>query len=261
MHRYQPCKENCRFISSKCNFCGKIGHIKQACFASKKANAKSVKQKQVTLLNEVEDRNRIPLYETKIQDKLRRDNFEFRDRKFDVGDRVAVRVYRAANTRWKFGTIVNQDGVLHYIIDVKERNPLHKVLDANAIGRSEPSGYTCDRTQPMPTGDASLAKVKGLAIVAKFSPLMHQRFPSSEVRENNSNIQHAETAEDISKDLNKELGSSSVQGVPSTDVAVPDLSQSSAKETDSETRSPPVPDRPFPRRSGRIRRPPERLVL
>ncbi|GFV39198.1 hypothetical protein TNCV_1157831 [Trichonephila clavipes] len=34
-------------------------------------------------------------------------------------------------------------------------------------------------------------------------PLMHQRFPSSEVRENNSNIQHAETAEDISKDLKK----------------------------------------------------------
>ncbi|GFW76444.1 transposon Tf2-9 polyprotein [Trichonephila clavipes] len=51
-------KENCRFISSKCNFCGKIGHIKQACFASKKANAKSFKQKQVTLLNEVEDRNK-----------------------------------------------------------------------------------------------------------------------------------------------------------------------------------------------------------
>ncbi|GFV13393.1 hypothetical protein TNCV_2220941 [Trichonephila clavipes] len=45
--------------------------------------------------------------------------------------------------------------------------------------------------------------------------------------------------------------------VPSTDVAVPDLSQSSAKETDSgDERSPPVPDRPFPRRSGRIRRPP-----
>ncbi|GFT43909.1 hypothetical protein TNCV_1183401 [Trichonephila clavipes] len=65
---------------------------------------------------------------------------------------------------------------------------------------------------------------------------MHQRFPSSEVRENNSNIQHAETAEDISKDRNKELGSSSVQGVPSTDVAVSDLSQSSAKETDSDER-------------------------
>ncbi|GFU30100.1 uncharacterized protein K02A2.6 [Trichonephila clavipes] len=61
----------------------------------------------------------LPELKTKIQDKLRRDNFEFRDRKFDVGDRVAVRVYRAANTRWKFGTIVNQDGVLHYIIDVQ----------------------------------------------------------------------------------------------------------------------------------------------
>ncbi|GFQ97795.1 uncharacterized protein K02A2.6 [Trichonephila clavata] len=151
----------------------------------------------------------LPELKTKIQDKLRRDNFEFRDRKFDVGDRVVVRVYRAANTRWKFGTIVNQDGVLHYIIDVQGT----------------------------------------------------LRFPSAEVRENNSDIQHAETAEDISKDPNKELGSSSVPGVPSTDVVVPDLSQSSATETDSETRSPPVSDRPLPRRSGRIRRPPERLVL
>ncbi|GFU77297.1 hypothetical protein TNCV_192261 [Trichonephila clavipes] len=79
-------------------------------------------------------------------------------------------------------------------------------------------------------------------------------FPSSEVRENNSNIQHAETAEDISKDRNKELGSSSVQGVPSTDVAVPDLSHLQLKRLTPETRSPPVPDRPLPRRSGRIRR-------
>ncbi|GFT56783.1 uncharacterized protein K02A2.6 [Trichonephila clavipes] len=138
--------------------------------------------------------------------KLRRDNFEFRDRKFDVGDRVAVRVYRAANTRWKFGTIVNQDGVLHYIIDVQG------TLVRRHVDQIRPVG---DRVQE------------------NIIPLMHQRFPSSEVRENNSNIQHAETAEDISKDRNKELGSSSVQGVPSTDVAVSDLSQSSAKETDS----------------------------
>ncbi|GFY16225.1 uncharacterized protein K02A2.6 [Trichonephila clavipes] len=176
----------------------------------------------------------LPELKTKIQDKLRRDNFEFRDRKFDLGDRVAVRVYRAANTRWKFGTIVNQDGVLHYIIDVQGTLVRRHVDQIRSVG---------DKVQE------------------NIIPLMHQRFPSSEVRENNSNIEHAETAEDISKDRNKELGSSSVQGVPSTDVAVPDLSQSSAKETDSETRSPPVPDRPFPRRSGRIRRPPERLVL
>ncbi|GFT48232.1 retrovirus-related Pol polyprotein from transposon 412 [Trichonephila clavipes] len=47
-----------------------IANRAKACFASKKANAKSVKQKQVTLLNEVEDRNRIPLYELKIQDYI-----------------------------------------------------------------------------------------------------------------------------------------------------------------------------------------------
>ncbi|GFU88099.1 uncharacterized protein K02A2.6 [Trichonephila clavipes] len=133
-----------------------------------------------------------------------------KNRKFDVGDRVAVRVYRAANTRWKFGTIVNQDGVLHYIIDVQGTLVRRHVDQIHPVG---------DKVQE------------------NIIPLMHQRFPSSEVRENNSNIQHAETAEDISKDLNKELGSSSVQGVPSTDVAVPDLSQSSAKETDESTSS------------------------
>ncbi|GFS87116.1 uncharacterized protein K02A2.6 [Trichonephila clavipes] len=153
------------------------------------------------------------------------DNFEFRDSKFDVGDRVAVRVYRAANTRWKFGTIVNQDGVLPYIIDVQ----------GTLVRRH-----------------VELMRLVGDKVQENIIPIIHQRFPSAEIRENNSNIQHAETAEDISKDLNNELGSSSVQGVPSTDVAVPDLSQSSTKETDSETRSAPVPDRPFPRCSGRI---------
>ncbi|GFW21110.1 uncharacterized protein K02A2.6 [Trichonephila clavipes] len=170
-------------------------------------------------------------YEGAIQQKLSTFLMQYRKapnvtttlRKFDVGDRVAVRVYRAANTRWKFGTIVIQDGVLHYIIDV-QGTLVRRHVD-----------------QIRPVGDK---------VQENIIPLMHQRFPSSEVRENNSNIQHAETAEDISKYLNKELGSSSVQGVPSTDVAVPDLSQPSAKETDSETRSPTVPDRPFPRRSG-----------
>ncbi|GFW00236.1 uncharacterized protein K02A2.6 [Trichonephila clavipes] len=144
----------------------------------------------------------LPELKTKIQDKLRRDHFEFRDRKFDVGDRVAVRVYRAANTRWKFGTIVNQDGVLYYIIDV-QGTLVRRHVD-----------------QIRPVGDK---------VQENIIPLIHQRFPSAEDRENNSNIQHAETAGDISKDLNKESGSSSVQGVPSTDVAVPDLSQSLLK--------------------------------
>ncbi|GFR15194.1 transposon Tf2-9 polyprotein [Trichonephila clavata] len=141
---------------------------------------------------------------TKIQDKLRRDSSKFRDRKFDVADRVAVRVYTAADTRWKFGTIVSQDGVIQYTIDVQGALVKRNV----------------DQIRP-----------------------------------------HPETAEDISEDLNKEFGLSSVQEAPSTDVAVRDISQSSVKEIDSGMRSPPVPERSFPRRSGRIRRPPERLVL
>ncbi|GFX53669.1 uncharacterized protein TNCV_1596151 [Trichonephila clavipes] len=91
----------------------------------------------------------------------------------------AVRVYRAANTRWKFGTIVNQDGVLHYIIDVQGTLMRRHVDQIRSVG---------DKVQE------------------NIIPLMHQRFPSSEVRENNSNIQHAETAEDISKDRNKGIG-------------------------------------------------------
>ncbi|GFT66544.1 uncharacterized protein K02A2.6 [Trichonephila clavipes] len=54
-----------------------------------------------------------------------------------------------------------------------------------------------------------------------------------------------------------EQGIGFVPEVPSTDVAVPDVSPSSAKVT--KTRSPPIPGRPFPRRSGR--RPPKRLGL
>ncbi|GFW56231.1 uncharacterized protein TNCV_4064461 [Trichonephila clavipes] len=126
------------------------------------------------------------------------------------------------------------ESVLHYIIDV------HGTLVRQYVDQIRPVG---DKVQE------------------NIITLIHQRFPSAEVRENNSNTQHAETAEDIYKDLNKELDSSSVQGVISTDVAVPDLLQSSAKETDSETGSPLISNRPFPMRSGRIRQPPERLVL
>ncbi|GFQ94538.1 uncharacterized protein K02A2.6 [Trichonephila clavata] len=60
--------------------------------------------------------------------------------------------------------------------------------------------------------------------------IIHQRFPLVEGRENNPNIQHAENP---SRDMNKELGSSSVLEVLSTDVAVPDVPPSSAKVTES----------------------------
>ncbi|GFX80083.1 uncharacterized protein K02A2.6 [Trichonephila clavipes] len=90
-----------------------------------------------------------------------------------------------------------RDGVLHYIIDVQ-----------GTLVRAHVD-------QVCPVEDK---------VQENIIPLIRQRFPAAVVRENNSNIQHAETTKDISKDLNKELGSSSVQGVPSTDVAVPDLS-------------------------------------
>ncbi|GFR06294.1 uncharacterized protein K02A2.6, partial [Trichonephila clavata] len=99
---------------------------------------------------------RISQIQTIWMDKLRRDNFQFRDRKFDVGDRVAVRVYRAANTRWKFGTIVNQDGVLHYIIDVQGTLVRRRV------------------DQIRPVGDQ---------VQETIIPIIHQRFPSTGVRE------------------------------------------------------------------------------
>ncbi|GFU58168.1 hypothetical protein TNCV_696801 [Trichonephila clavipes] len=98
---------------------------------------------------------------------------------------------------------------------------------------------------------------RGDQVQENIISIIHQRFPSAEGLRKQPKYS-AETVEDISKDLNKELGSSSIPEMPTTDVVVPDVSPS-AKETDSETRSLPVPERPFPRRSGRIRRPPKRL--
>ncbi|GFW87499.1 transposon Tf2-8 polyprotein [Trichonephila clavipes] len=142
---------------------------------------------------------------------------------------VAVRIYRAANTRWKFGTTVNPDGVLQYTIDVQG------TLVRRHVNQIHPVGWIqWDQVQDN-------------------TPNIRQRFPLSEDQENNPNLQHAETVENpSSKDLNTELGSSTVPKVTSTDVAVQDESPSSAKVNDSEMRSPPIPER----RSRRIRRPP-----
>ncbi|GFU53701.1 transposon Tf2-6 polyprotein [Trichonephila clavipes] len=86
----------------------------------------------------------------------------------------AMHKYEEQLIKWQFGTIVNQDGVLHYIID-----------DQGTLVRRHVD-------QIRPVGD----KVQENIIV------MHQIF-HHQVQENNSNIQHAETAEDISKDRNK----------------------------------------------------------
>ncbi|GFV04766.1 uncharacterized protein K02A2.6 [Trichonephila clavipes] len=132
-------------------------------------------------------------YRKAPNDKLRRDNFEFRDRKFDVGDRVAVRVYRAANTRWKFGTIVNQDGVLHYIIDVQGTLVRRHVDQIHPVG-----GIKCKKTSfHLCTRDFHHQRFKGTTLIFSMQKRPGKIF--LRIR-------------------NKELGSSSVQGVPSTDV-------------------------------------------
>ncbi|GBL91841.1 hypothetical protein AVEN_172763-1 [Araneus ventricosus] len=59
----------------------------------------------------------LPELQSRVQDRIRKGVFEFQDRKFDVGDKVAVRIYREANSKWKFGKIVNRHGVLHYIVE------------------------------------------------------------------------------------------------------------------------------------------------
>ncbi|GBL82600.1 Uncharacterized protein K02A2.6 [Araneus ventricosus] len=61
----------------------------------------------------------LPELKSRVQDRIRNGVFELRDRKFDIGDKVAVRIYRAANSKWKFGKIVNRDGVLHCTVEVQ----------------------------------------------------------------------------------------------------------------------------------------------
>jgi hypothetical protein len=61
----------------------------------------------------------LPDLKSRVQEKLRKGVYEFRDRKFNVGDQVAVRDYRAANSKWKIGQIISQDGALHYTINVQ----------------------------------------------------------------------------------------------------------------------------------------------
>ncbi|GBN32035.1 Uncharacterized protein K02A2.6 [Araneus ventricosus] len=56
-------KEKCRFISSKCNFCSKVGHIQRACFSAQKSKTKPVKQKQVSFNSKAENKNEIPVFE------------------------------------------------------------------------------------------------------------------------------------------------------------------------------------------------------
>ncbi|GBM87345.1 Uncharacterized protein K02A2.6 [Araneus ventricosus] len=180
----------------------------------------------------------LPELKSSVRDRIRKGVFEFRDRKFDIGDKVAVRIYRAANSKWKFGKIVNRDGVLHYTVEVQG------TLVRRHVDQIRPVG---DHVQEN-----------------DFIPNVHRRFSATDVRESNQNLQHAETAENPSSQVpNEEQGSSSTSAVPSTDVPAHDSPPSDVQLDSSQMRSPPVPASPrqVPRRSGRIRRPPKRLDI
>ncbi|GBO10588.1 Uncharacterized protein K02A2.6 [Araneus ventricosus] len=123
----------------------------------------------------------LPELKSRVQDRIRKGEFEFRDRKFDVGDKVAVRIYRAANSKWKFGKILNRDGVLHYTVEV-QGTVVRRHVD-----------------QIRPVGDHVQEN--------DFIPNVHRRFPATDVRETISNLQLSETAENPSSQVpNEEQG-------------------------------------------------------
>ncbi|GBN20683.1 hypothetical protein AVEN_46477-1, partial [Araneus ventricosus] len=104
----------------------------------------------------------LPELKSRVQDRIRKGVFEFRDRKFDIGDKVAVRIYRAANSKWKFGKIVNRDGVLHYTVEVQG------TLVRRHVDQIRPPG---DHVQEN-----------------DFIPNVHRRFSATDIRESNQNL-------------------------------------------------------------------------
>ncbi|GBO11345.1 hypothetical protein AVEN_215241-1 [Araneus ventricosus] len=124
-----------------------------------------------------------PELKSRVQDRIRKVVFGFRDKKFDIGGWLAVRVYRAANLKWKFGKIMNRDGALHYTVDVQGNLVIRHV----------------DQTRPV--GD----QVQDNDLI----PNAHRRFSATDLRESNPNLQHVETAENsFLKSPNKDQSSS-----------------------------------------------------
>ncbi|GBM55826.1 hypothetical protein AVEN_105543-1 [Araneus ventricosus] len=131
-----------------------------------------------------------PELKSRVQDRIRKGVFEFRDIKIDSGDKVAVRIYRAANSKWKFGKIVDRDDTLHYTVEVQGTLVRRHVDQIHPVG------------DHMQEND--------------FIPNVHRRFSATDVRESNQNLQHAETAENPSSQIaNEERGPSSTSAEPS----------------------------------------------
>ncbi|CAL1280831.1 unnamed protein product [Larinioides sclopetarius] len=121
-----------------------------------------------------------------------------------VGDKVAVRVYRAANSKWTFGKIVNRDGALHYTIEVQG------TLVRRHVDQIRPVGDQVQETDQIPN--------------------IRHKFSASDVRESDPNIQHAETAENPTPQVPSEERDFSPRSTePSTDIRAQDSPVSDAQ--------------------------------
>lgn len=176
----------------------------------------------------------LPQLKSRIQDKIRKGVFEFGDRKFDIGDSVAVRDYKSANSKWKFGKIINKDGALHYTINVQG------ALVRRHIDQIRPVGEQVQEHNSISNE--------------------HRRFPTTRFKE----PEHP-NAEGISPQVSNE---EAVASPSAADIPIPDLTSSTHQPNSSTvpvtTETPPVQASPTvipPRRSQRVRRPPKKLNL
>ena len=170
----------------------------------------------------------VPDLRGRVQENIRKGVYEFRDRMFEIGDKVAVRDYRSANSRWKFGSVVNQDGELHYTVDVQGSLLRRHVDQIRPTGdRVEPGQWT-PRIPTISTGDGNES-------------------PPTLSPNNGTPLPAASTCSGVDP-----ASSASVSRLPENRTDGSEVSEAPP------TRDCPPPE---PRRSQRIRRPPKRLDL
>lgn len=178
----------------------------------------------------------LPDLKSRVQERVRKGVYEFQDRKFNVGDHVAVRDYRAANSKWKFGDIINQDGALHYTVNV-QGTLVRRHVD-----------------QIRPVGD----KVQD----SDQSSYSHHWIPSNFVKETTPKpqVEHDPIPEVIAGDLNSQAPSTVAS--PSKTLPGKTSEQQTVFPTNNgDTAVAQQKPTTMPRRSGRIRKAPQRLNL
>nr|XP_042899135.1 uncharacterized protein K02A2.6-like [Parasteatoda tepidariorum] len=166
----------------------------------------------------------------RVNEKIRKSTYDFQDRIFHEGDKVAIRDYRSPNARWKFGTVMSKDGALHYTVNVQG------------------TLYRRHVDQMRPTGDQILDKTIHVPRVSFSSETSHI-----------GTTDNSPESTDPGGDIQNHSGSG--KSTPETRQPSPTKKPSSAvlpRSTPSSTSQ----QTPFqPRRSQRIRRPPKRLDL